>query len=102
MSTIESKSVSDGKMPRLFRYTYTFELPVRTPDPASGGMDTVFSHMATVTSQFDVVALTAEFADAAFKLARPASLYTLTKGPEAICYIDGIIHAASSYGGHFS
>lgn len=101
MSTRESKERCAGEYMALYRFHFSHESSERVFDPGTGDNE-ITGRMLTHEGQYDVVALTQVLAAAAFHLKFPASIYTLLSGPEFICYVDGVVHVAEYYGGHFS
>lgn len=101
MSKIPAEMAYATPKPALWRITYSHEVPVRVPGPASS-VDTVFSHFEKAVGQFDMVATTAGLALETFNVEYPSHVYTRTSDPERICYVDAITLTAKHYGGHFS
>lgn len=101
MSDTKSKENCCGQYPAMWRILFSHSIPIRVDD-GSGSGDTDFSHMETRNGQFDVIAISADLAQAAFVVDHPPTIYTRLTNPELICYVDAIVHIGKSYGGHFS
>lgn len=104
MSTLKSKENCVGEYPALWRINFKFTQPIRRSVDGTGETEQIGSQIAD--GQYDVVAVTRGIAQETFLANCP--VYAAgddqfkSEPPEFVCYVDAIMLAQKSYGGHFS
>lgn len=99
MSGLKSKERCANDYPALWRVKYQYRQAIVQSIPFTGEVETV-GHQ-TAEEDFDVIAVTAELALAAYVDKHKPEHYTRLTDPERICYIDAAINIASMYGGRW-
>lgn len=78
----------------VYAFHYSHTDPVRVDD---GAGDTRFSHMEKREDWYHVAARTPAFAQAAYDLHYPVSIYTLIGGPTAVLIIDAVADVGKAW-----
>jgi hypothetical protein len=81
----------------VYGFRYSHEVPVRVDD---GAGDTKFSHMERREGWYHVAARTPAFAQAAYDLHYPASIYTRHDGPTPVLIIDAMAEVGKCWRPH--
>lgn len=99
MSGLNSKERCCNEYPALWRIRYSYSQRIVRSVEGTGEVETVGKQ--TAAEDFDVVAVTAELALAAYADKHKPEHYTRLTNPERICYIDASIGIGSMYGGRW-
>lgn len=99
MSGLKSKERCCNEYPALWRIRYSYQQQIVQSVYGTGEVETIGHQPAE--EDFDVIAVTAELALAAFVDQRKPHSYTRLTNPERICYIDASIGIGSMYGGRW-
>jgi hypothetical protein len=99
MSGLNSKVRCSEEYPALWRIRYSYSQRIVQSVYGTGEVETIGRQNAT--EDFDVIATTAELAQAAYVEKHKPEHYTRLTDPERICYIDASIGIGSMYGGRW-
>lgn len=89
MSGLQSKENCSGGFPALWRIKYSYQQRICRSVEGTGEVETLGHRLAE--EAFDVIAVTAELALAAYVDKHRPEYYTRLTNPERVCYIDATL-----------